>query len=212
MVELKKDKAYAVIGKAGYGKSAWIRTHIAQLPPESLYILDFNNYDYASFREKSHVWNVEQGTPQECANFIDICYSKQKLDQNGEPTGEVIQDWTFVVLEECDNYLNKDLPAITRFVNTARNRDIGFMCSMKRPKAVKPIYRTRFDYIVLFKQTSPDDIEYEEDWLGVASEKGLRRGDEKDIRRLQVGEFLFCDVNEGTIEGPLKLPKTELVM
>jgi hypothetical protein len=40
----------------------------------------------------------------------------------------------------------------------------------------------------------------------------LRRGDEKDIRRLQVGEFLFCDVNEGTIEGPLKLPKTELVM
>jgi hypothetical protein len=199
-LELKINEAIACIGKAGYGKTYWINHHIELLPPDQLYIFDYNRYDYAQhLNTGAHVWLVESGTPEEAQQFMDMCYAKENPSTNKPEDG-----WTFIVLEEADNYLTKNLAGIARFVNTARNRDIGFIISCKRPKAVPPRYRTRFNKLIVFHMDLIDDIEYTEEWIGCKKSHCLTTNG-RDVRSLDVGEFYLVDLDKSTISEKMKL-------
>ena len=155
------------------------------MPAKDLWIYDYNCSDYQEWKDTSaHLWNVEYGTPYEASEFIEQAYAAGNC---------------FVVLEEADNYLPTKTPAIQRFVNTARNRGIGCWVSAKRPKAVPPLYRTRFDYLCLFRCTLVDDQEYLEDWVGTG------KGSLNVLRTLGLGEFILVNTNTGEISQPMKL-------
>lgn len=197
-------KAYFVCGKAGYGKTTLIREFIAQIPPEVLWVFDYNCYDYAMlFNTDAHYWQNQTGTPEEAQLFIEAAYAKK--DEPNDDKVEPYPGWTFVVLEEADNYLPRRLPGITRFVNTARNRAIGFMVSAKRSKSIPTIYRTRFDYLIVFHSTLPEDIEYIARWIGIYEDKEKYQSLANQMRNLKKGEYLFCDTNSGIVDGPCKL-------
>lgn len=197
-------KAYFVVGKAGYGKTTFVREYIVEIPASELWVFDFNKYDYAMLRNtEAKLWENQTGTPEEAQEFIEAAYSKK--DDMYDPKCVPHQGWTFVVLEEADNYLPKKLPGITRFVNTARNRAIGFLASAKRAKSVPPLYRTRFDFIVVFHTTLPEDIEYIGEWIGIYEDKEQMSMLDKLLRGLGKGEYIICDTNSGDVLGPYKL-------
>lgn len=204
-MQLDLTKSYFVVGKAGYGKTTFVREHIADIKPDDvLWVFDYNKYDYAMLRDtNAHLWENETGTPEEAEQFIERAYAKKEEYLNDKVPPYA--GWTFVVLEEADNYLPKKLPGITRFVNTARNRAIGFMVSAKRAKSVPPIYRTRFDYIIAFHSTLPEDIEYIARWIGIYENKEEYDKLDKLLRSMGKGEYIICDTNAGEISPPQKL-------
>lgn len=173
----------AVIGQANAGKTYWISHHIEKIPDSKLYIYDFNNNDYQDFK-KAQLWNVQEGSQEEIEKFMKIVYTRGNA---------------FTVLEEADNYLLFPSNFIRRFVNTARNRNIGAMVSCKRAKSIQPVYRNRFSHLIVFRTTVPEDIEYMEKWAGVP------RGNFDCIRTLEQGEFIHCNLVNGDIAEVNKL-------
>lgn len=185
-MKIKSDDWIFVTGKANSGKTFWVKEHLRAIAREirgenSLLIFDYNVNDYQEFipLKSIGVWNNQSGLVKETDEFIEMVYKKGNC---------------FVVLEEADNYLNAPSVVCERFVNTARNRGIGCVVIGKRAKAVKPIYRTRFNYLVLFRNTLPDDIEYLEEWAGTG------KGSLKELRKLEQGEHLIVNLDTGEIE------------
>lgn len=171
-------------GKAGAGKTFWERAHAVKIPGDRLYILDYNCSDYQDQINRANVWNVSSGEPWEIDKFLSLVYKAGNC---------------FSILSESDNYLRAPSPMMTRYVNTARNRGIGCMMDAKRAKSVRPEFRTRFDYLVLFRNTLQDDIDYLEQWAGTG------RGSLSLLRSLDTGQHVIVDTNRQEISEIQKI-------
>lgn len=182
-MRINRENWIFVTGKAGAGKTYWIRKHIAAMPQELVYIYDFNNTDYQVF-QKANLWNTRFASQSEIEEFLKIVYSKGN---------------SYTILEEADNYLLFPSEIIRRFVNTARNRGIGAIVNAKRAKAVKPTFRTRFNFLVLFQNTLSDDIEYLEKWAGIG------KGGLEKLRSLGNGEHIIINLDTQEISEVKKL-------
>jgi hypothetical protein len=169
----------ACFGKAFSGKTYFERAHIKKMPSSrQIYIYDFTR-EYEDLHKKNiHIWQVKRGTQDEIEDFISFVYKQ------GNCT---------VVLSECDNYLAMNSPVLLAFTTTARNRGINFIVDAKRPKAVKPAYRGRFNRLILFQCTLPDDLEYLEEWTGTG------KGSLNILRNLKQGDFIEVDLDTDTI-------------
>jgi hypothetical protein len=185
-MQLNSRDWVAVTGKAFSGKTYFIRAHVDAVPPSrKIYIYDFT-HEYQDLAKKKNVdvWLVKTGLQNEFEEFIQIPYNR------GNCT---------VVLSEADNYLNKDSPVIKAFVSTGRNRGIGCITDMKRPKGIMPQYRVRYNDLVMFQTNLPESIEYLEEWSGTG------RGSLEILRTLKQGEFVICDLDEQQISGKKRL-------
>jgi len=175
-----------VFGKAYSGKSYFIHKHLEKLPKSrKTYVYDFA-HDYADLAKKSNimVYAVKHGTQEEIEEFIQLVYKE------GNCT---------VVLSESDNYLQMTSPVLLAFVTTGRNRGINCILDGKRPMAVKPSYRGRFNRLVLFATQLPADLEYLEDWCGT------EKGGMDVLRTLETGQFIEVDLDKQIISGVKKL-------
>lgn len=181
---LKSDSWVLVTGKAGYGKTVFIREHIRKIPMSRLYILDYNVNDYQDFLKTAHIWNNQTGSMSEIDEFMKIVYRRGNV---------------FCVLEESDNYLFQPSEFGRRFVNTARNRGVGAFVNAKRPMGIKPIFRTRFSHIVVFHIDLSEDIEYIEKWAAVEP------GTLEKLRNLKIGEHIIINLLDSTISDVQRL-------
>jgi hypothetical protein len=201
-MKIKREDWIFITGQANTGKTFWISRHIETFPKESVYILDYNGNDYQGFIPTQHVWNVKTGTQQEIERFLKIVYNRGNC---------------YTVLEEADNYLLQPTDFIRQFVNTARNRGIGAMVNAKRSMAVQPVFRTRFNYIVIFRTPIPEDIEYLEKWVGTG------KGSLGFIKHLEDRQHVIADVTHNKISdikvlsgffgekaSAIKMPEREL--
>lgn len=170
-------------GKAGAGKTYWERAHAKKIPQRRLFILDYNVSDYQDFKN-CNIWNMQSGEPWEVDKFLKIVYQQGNV---------------FTILSEADNYLRNPSPLMTRYVNTARNRGIGCMMDAKRAKSVRPEFRTRFNKLILFKNTLSDDIEYLEAWAGTG------RGSLDMLRTLDTGDHIIVDLDAQKISDTQKI-------
>jgi hypothetical protein len=169
-----------VTGKAFSGKTYFIRKHVEMIPKTRYtMIYDFTN-EYADLAKKPNIglWQVKRGTQEEIEDFLTLSYDR------GNNT---------VILSESDNYLQFNSPVLLAFVTTGRNRGINAMVDAKRPMSVKPAYRGRFNYLVLFQTTLPNDIEYLAEWCGVKDESF------EMLKTLKQGEFILVDVDQQEI-------------
>ena len=168
---IRQDKWYYVTGKAGFGKTYWIKAHLRKIPQDLLWILDFNGNDYLEFK-RAHRYTFK--VPEEIDDFLDMAYR---------------QGDCFVVLGDCDSYIRKnEMSQIKKmFVNTARNRRIGAIFDAKRAFNLPPDIRGRVNMSVLFRKTELKDIVSEEEW------RGESRGFFDILRNLQVGENMVYD-------------------
>lgn len=183
-MKIKSNDWIFVTGKALSGKTYWIRKHIEKIPVNKLVILDFNGNDYQDFMKKAFIWNVRSGTMDEIETFVKRVYDQGNL---------------YVVLSESDNYLRHDSQVIRALVTTGRNRGIGAIVDGKRPFSVPPNYRGRFNYLVLFKTTLPDDIEYLESWAGTG------KGSLEILRTLELGQHIIINLDTQEVSGIQKL-------
>lgn len=175
-----------VTGKAWTGKTFFIRKHIEKIPKNrAVLIYDFTN-EYGDFAKHKHigVWQVRRGTQEEIEDFLTVAYNR------GNCT---------VILSESDNYLQMNSPVLLAFVTTGRNRGINAMVDGKRPMAVKPSYRGRFNKLALFQTTLPADIEYIEEWTGQG------KGSFEFLKTLEQGQFVEADLDNQTISDVKKL-------
>lgn len=175
-----------VTGKAFSGKTYFIRKHIEAIPSSRhTMIYDFTN-EYIDLAKKKNkdVWKVQRGTQEEIEDFITLAYNR------GNCT---------VVLSESDNYLQFNSPVLLAFVTTGRNRGINAIVDAKRPMSVKPAYRGRFNYLVLFQTTLPNDIEYIADWCGVKDDSF------EMLKTLAQGEFILVDLDKQEISDVKRL-------
>lgn len=175
-----------VTGKAFSGKTYFIRKHVEKIPPSRYtMIYDFTKeYDDLANRQNVGLWKVKRGTQEEIEDFITLAYNR------GNCT---------VVLSESDNYLSFNSPVLLAFVTTGRNRGINAIIDAKRPMSVKPAYRGRFNYMVLFQTTLPADIEYIEEWTG------QEKGSFEMLKTLNQGEFIFVDLDKQEISDVKRL-------
>ncbi len=181
-MRIKRENWIALFGKGGYGRTYWIREHLRHFPKNMCYILDYNVSDYQDFTTEQNVWNVSSGSQKEIEDFLKIPYGKGNC---------------FTVLEEADTYLQYKSPILRRFVLTARNRGVGAFVNCKRAKNISPIYRNRFNYLILFKNSLPDDIKYLEEWCGEA--------DLSILRNLDVGEHIVVNLDTSEISEVQKI-------
>ena len=175
-----------VTGKAFSGKTYFIRKHLAVIPDtRKVYIYDFTA-EYADLAKKTNfgVWRVDRGTPAEIEKFCGIVYSE------GNNT---------VVLSESDNYLQINNPVLLALVTTGRNRGVNAIVDAKRPMSVRPAYRGRFNHLILFQTTLPDDIDYLEDWTGSG------KGSLEKLKTLGQGEFIHANTDTQEISEILRL-------
>lgn len=178
-----------VTGKAFSGKTYWIKAHLQKIPMHRLAILDYNANDYQEYAKKSckaAVWNVETGLQKEIEKFISQVY------RSGNCTA---------VLSESDNYLTSQTPLMKQFVTTGRNRGINAIVDGKRPKSVPPNYRTRFNYLVLFQTSAPEDLDYLEKWIGCESGHLSALG----VPTLAQGEHIIVNLDTHEISEIKKL-------
>lgn len=181
-MRIRSTDYIAVTGKAFAGKTYWIRAHIKRIPKDRLKIIDYNCNDYQDFKRAGvEVLSFVSGNTEDIDRFIWRQYQKGNI---------------FLVCEESDNYLSQPSQAATRFVNTGRNRGCGAIMNFKRAKSVKPQFRTRFNSIVAFQSTLPEDIRYLEDWAG------LNKGTLEHLRKLKQGEYVVIDLDNQTIDEP----------
>jgi hypothetical protein len=184
-MKIKSDDWLYITGKAKYGKTTWIKEHARAIPPERLYILDYNANDYTEFvSTPAHVWQVRTGLKEEVAEFASITYRRGNC---------------FDIFSESDAYFDSDNPSINMIVRTGRNRGIGAMVDGKRPMSIRPSFRTRFNYLVLFHTDLPEDIEYLEKWAGQP------KGSFQILRSLQTGEHIIVNLDDQTVSGVKKL-------
>ena len=179
-MRIKSTDWLFITGKANSGKTWWVRAHAKVVPAGRLYILDFNRNDYQDMKTSAQVWDYEGGGQQECEDCINTIYAIGNC---------------FSIFDEADNYFRNKTPSTTRFCTTARNRGIGAMVIGKRPMAVHPDYRTRFNYLVLFQNNSPDDIEYLEKWAATGA------GSLEILRTLEQGQHIIVDLDKGEISS-----------
>ena len=160
-----------VTGKAFTGKTHFIRAHIDAIPPSRpVYIYDFT-YEYGDLVKKKNVavYQVMTGSPREIEEFAGHVY-----DRGNNTT----------ILSESDNYLQSTAPILLALVTTGRNRGINVIVDAKRPMSVRPAWRGRFNRLIMFQTTLPDDIEYLEEWAGTGP------GSLAKLRELKQGEFI----------------------
>jgi len=178
-----------VTGKAYSGKTTWIKQHIAVIPKtHPVFILDFNCNDYQEYAKRKDnevmIWNVKTGNLQEIEKALHIPY------EAGNCT---------VVCSESDNYIRNETPFLRQFVTTGRNRGINALVDGKRPKSVPPDYRSRFNKLVLFQTSLPEDQEYLEDWAGQP------KGSFAMLSTLQNGQHIIVDTDNQTVSDVKKL-------
>ena len=185
-MEINSRDFIFVTGKAYSGKTFFIRAHIEAIPEtRHVLIYDFTDeYRDLATRKNVDVWVVKTGLQEEAEEFISMVYAE------GNCTA---------ILSESDNYLKLESAMIRQFVTTGRNRGINAIIDGKRPFAVVPDYRGRFNKLVLFKTTLPDDIEYLEKWAGVS------RGSLQELTQLEQGEFIIVDLDSQEISPVKKL-------
>jgi hypothetical protein len=175
-----------VTGKAFTGKTHFIREHMKVIPKtRRVYIYDFTaEYGDLASKKNFGVWQVRRGTQTEIEEFTGRIYNE------GNCT---------VVMSESDNYLQMNSPVLLAFVTTGRNRGINAIIDAKRPMSVKPAYRGRFNHLILFQTTLPDDIEYLEDWTGSG------KGSLQKLTTLKQGEYLHVNLNTQEISDIKRL-------
>jgi len=180
---IRQDRWYCVSGKAGFGKTYWIKAHLRKIPQDLLWILDYNGNDYVEFK-KAHRFTFK--VPEEIDDFLDKAYR---------------QGDCFVVLGDCDSYIRKNEMSMTKkmFVNTARNRRIGAIFDAKRVFNLPPDVRGRINEAVLFRKTEIKDIVAHEEWAGES------RGYFDVLRNLQVGENLIYDFDSSRLFRGVKV-------
>ena len=175
-----------VCGKAYTGKTHWIRAHIAKVPKSrQVFIYDFTA-EYTDFAKSKNIdiWQVKRGTADEIESFSSIAYNQ------GNCT---------VIMSESDNYLQMNSPVLLALVTTGRNRGINAIVDAKRPMSVKPAYRGRFNHLILFQTTLPEDIEYLEKWTGTG------KGSLSQLSELQQGEFIHFNANTQELSAVKRL-------
>jgi len=185
-MKIKSNDFIFVTGKANTGKTFWIKGHLKAIPKNRpVVIYDFNQ-EFTEETKKAGmgVWLVQRGTTAEAEDFVQMAYNA------GNCT---------VVLSESDNYLRAPSPVIKAFVTTGRNRGINAIVDAKRPMSVPPDYRGRFNKLVLFRTTLPDDIEYLEKWAGTG------KGSLQLLTTLEQGEFVIIDTDEQSTSPVKKL-------
>ena len=175
-----------VTGKAFTGKTYFIKRHLREIPAKRpVLIYDFNHeYTEESKKKDTGVWLVRRGTITEMEEFTQMAYDAGNCQ---------------VVFSECDNYIRSKSPVLLAIVTTGRNRGIGCWMDAKRPMAVPPEWRSRFNKLVLFQTTLPDDIEYLEKWTGTG------RGSLQFLTGLKQGEHIVVDTDAQTISPVKKL-------
>ena len=72
------------------------------------------------------------------------------------------------------------------------------MVNAKRAKSIPPVYRNRFNVLVIFKTLLPEDIEYLSKWAGLPPEQA--RIFEHDVSRLEQGEHIIINLDNHTYE------------
>jgi len=166
-----------VTGKAFTGKTYFIKKHVEQIPKSRFVaIYDFTNeYMYLSKKNNIGVWQVRRGTQEEIEDYATYVYNR------GNCTA---------VLSESDNYLQFNSPVLLALVTTGRNRGINAIVDGKRPMAVKPSYRGRFNKLILFQTTLVPDIEYIEEWVGAEKHSMV-----ETLKTLKQGEYIECDLD-----------------
>ncbi|NJD76273.1 MAG: hypothetical protein FIB08_04150 [Candidatus Methanoperedens sp.] len=182
-MKINRENWIFVTGKAGAGKTFWIKKHMEAIPPEMLYIYDYNQSDYQKFKS-ANLWNVQYGSQSEIEEFLKIVYAQGNC---------------MAILEESDNYFQYPSEILRRFVNTARNRGIGSIVNAKRAKSIKPVFRTRFNYLILFQNTLSDDIKYLEEWVGID------KGGLEILRTLKTGEHIILNLDSQEVSEVMKL-------
>lgn len=171
-----------VTGKAFTGKTYWIKRHLREIPKKRpIVIYDFNHeFTEEAKAPNTGVWLVARGTTAEADEFLNLAY------RAGNCT---------VVLSESDNYIRSPSTVIKAFVTTGRNRGINAIVDAKRPMSVPPDYRGRFNKLVLFQTTLPDDIEYLEKWTGTG------KGSLRHLYDLKQGEHVVFDADRQELSG-----------
>ena len=185
-MKIKSNDWLFVTGKADAGKTFFIKAHIRGIPRQRLHIFDYNANDYGEFVHGNEpiVYLNRSGLPSEVDAFLNYCYNEGNC---------------FVVLEEADNYLLNPSTTATRFVNTARNRNIGAAVNAKRATAIKPVFRTRFNYLIMFKTDLPEDRRYLESWTG------QEKFSLDFLSELQQGEYVVFDMQNQKLSGIMRL-------
>lgn len=165
-----------VTGKAFSGKTHWIRAHLQPVPSSRLVLIYDFTHEYTDLAKKKNfgIWQVNRGSPEEINQFISEVYNRGNC---------------MAVLSEADNYLRLNSPVLLAFVTTGRNRGINAIVDAKRPMSVRPEYRGRFNHLILFQTTLPDDIAYLEEWTGSG------KGSLDKLKTLKQGEFIHANTD-----------------
>jgi hypothetical protein len=175
-----------VTGKAYTGKTHWIRAHLAVVPEtRPVCIYDFTaEYKDLAQQKNMAIFAVQRGNAEEIGIFANHVYNL------GNCT---------VILSEADNYLRMNQPVLLALVTTGRNRGINAIVDAKRPMSVRPEYRGRFNHLVLFQTTLPDDIDYLEQWAGTG------KGSLEILRDLEQGEHIHINTDTQEMSGIKRL-------
>lgn len=184
MLAMEQTSFVAVTGKAEVGKTTFAKAVIPLIPARKLCIYDFNG-DYTEYRERcGEYYRVRYGKEWEAADFMRRIYNKGNI---------------FAVFDECDLYFTNANDFLKQFVVTLRNRVGGALCIFKRSKSIRPDIRSRFDFLVVFQTSLPEDIKYIAEWTGY---------DPRELEFLKTlgkGEFVVFDIRKQEKTGPFRL-------
>lgn len=181
-MKISQEKWYIVTGKAGFGKTYWIRAHLRKIVRSGIkvFILDFNGDDYTEFKKYKNVVWTQTRIAGEVDDFIWKAYAE----------GNCV-----VVLGDCDSYIRvRELSEKKQmFFNTGRNRNICAIFDAKRVFNLPPNVRGRINIGVLFHKTESKDIQALEEWAG--EDRGFFAG----LRDLGVGEYVVYDFDNSEL-------------
>jgi len=103
-----------------------------------------------------------------------------------------------LVVEEAERYATKFYmpPALKWIVDTGRHRGIGLTVTCRRPARINTDIISNSDYVFMFHQHLPADIDYLVEWTGEQA---------YTLRSIeQYGFLIYSDV-EGRIIGKYKI-------
>jgi hypothetical protein len=187
-MKISQKRWYVVTGKAGFGKTFWIRAHLRKIVKTGIkvFILDFNGDDYTEFKTCKNVEWVQTRIAREVDDFIWQAYT------NGN---------CVVVFGDSDSYIRRREMSEQKemFFNTGRNRNICAIFDTKRVFNLPPDVRNRINVGVFFKKTETKDIQALEEWAG--EDEGFFR----ELRTLGVGEHVIYDFDNSELM-PIQAP------
>lgn len=103
-----------------------------------------------------------------------------------------------LVIEEAERYATKHYmpPALKWIVDTGRHRGIGLCVTCRRPARINTDIISNADYVFMFHQHLPVDIEYLAEWTGEQA---------YSLREIEQYGFLIYSDIDGRILGTYKI-------